>query len=142
MEAEFIIQHSSYIYIYKKKNSLPLQVDKMAWLICSFFFSAFVIILYYLRRRFGTSRDRSPPALPSLPIIGSLLSLKSDRPPHIFFQELQKKYGETYSLMMGSHNVIIVNSHHHAREVLLKKGKAFAGRPRTVSIKRMILMFF
>uniref|UniRef100_A0AAY4DGH9 Uncharacterized protein n=1 Tax=Denticeps clupeoides TaxID=299321 RepID=A0AAY4DGH9_9TELE len=78
--------------------------------------------------------ERNPPSLPSWPIIGSLLSLRSDRAPHVFFQELQEKYGDVYSLMMGSHNVIIVNSHHYAKEVLLKKGKTFAGRPRTVNI--------
>uniref|UniRef100_A0A673NPG0 Cytochrome P450 family 17 subfamily A member 1 n=1 Tax=Sinocyclocheilus rhinocerous TaxID=307959 RepID=A0A673NPG0_9TELE len=79
----------------------------------------------------------SLPSLPSLPIIGSLLSLVTDRSPHIFqdcpcfFQQLQKKYGDLYSLMMGSHKVLIVNNHHHAKEVLFKKGKIFAGRPRT-----------
>ncbi|KAL0964375.1 hypothetical protein UPYG_G00322970 [Umbra pygmaea] len=35
--------------------------------------------------------------------------------------------------MMGSHTVILVNHHRHAKEVLLKKGKIFAGRPRTVT---------
>ncbi|CAH2322468.1 steroid 17-alpha-hydroxylase 17,20 lyase [Pelobates cultripes] len=34
---------------------------------------------------------------------------------------------------MGSHYVVIVNNHQHAKEVLLKKGKTFAGRPRTVT---------
>uniref|UniRef100_A0A672NRG5 Cytochrome P450 family 17 subfamily A member 1 n=1 Tax=Sinocyclocheilus grahami TaxID=75366 RepID=A0A672NRG5_SINGR len=70
--------------------------------------------------------DRSPPSIPSLSIIGSLLNCPC------FFQQLQKKYGDLYSLMMGSHKVLIVNNHHHAKEVLIKKGKIFAGRPRTV----------
>ncbi|KAM4637094.1 steroid 17-alpha-hydroxylase/17,20 lyase [Discoglossus pictus] len=35
--------------------------------------------------------------------------------------------------MMGSHYVVIVNHHEHAKEVLLKKGKDFAGRPRSVT---------
>ncbi|XP_062375337.1 steroid 17-alpha-hydroxylase/17,20 lyase [Sardina pilchardus] len=105
----------------------------MAWLMSTFLLPAFLVILYFLKRRFAASQNKGPPALPSLPIIGSLLSLKTDRPPHIFFQELQKKYGDTYSLMMGSHNIVIVNSHQHAREVLMRKGKTFAGRPRTVT---------
>uniref|UniRef100_A0A673NRF5 Cytochrome P450 family 17 subfamily A member 1 n=1 Tax=Sinocyclocheilus rhinocerous TaxID=307959 RepID=A0A673NRF5_9TELE len=94
----------------------------------------------YLKRKMNgfVPGDRSLPSLPSLPIIGSLLSLVTDRSPHIFqdcpcfFQQLQKKYGDLYSLMMGSHKVLIVNNHHHAKEVLFKKGKIFAGRPRTV----------
>lgn len=106
----------------------------MAWLICVCLIAAVTVVALYLRKIHGfLVEDRAPPNLPSLPIIGSLLSLRSDSPPHIFFQQLQKKYGDIYSLMMGSHKVIIVNDYPHAKEVLLKKGKTFAGRPRTVS---------
>ncbi|XP_069045260.1 steroid 17-alpha-hydroxylase/17,20 lyase-like [Lepisosteus oculatus] len=77
--------------------------------------------------------DRSPPSLPCLPVIGSLLSLRSELMPHLLFQELQKKYGATYSLWMGSHHVVVVNNYQEAKEVLLKKGKTFAGRARTVT---------
>lgn len=106
----------------------------MAWFICFCVLAAVIVVALYLRKIPGLlGDDRAPPNLPSLPIIGSLLSLRSDSPPHIFFQQLQKKYGNIYSLMMGSHKVIIVNNYHHAKEVLLKKGKIFAGRPRTVS---------
>ncbi|CAN9500144.1 unnamed protein product [Ophioblennius macclurei] len=73
------------------------------------------------------------PRLPALPLIGSLLSLRSPLPPHLLFKDLQRKYGQTYSLMMGSHSVVIINHHLHAKEVLLKKGRIFAGRPRTVT---------
>ncbi|XP_037126752.1 steroid 17-alpha-hydroxylase/17,20 lyase isoform X1 [Syngnathus acus] len=72
------------------------------------------------------------PCLPSFPLIGSLLSLRSVHPPHVLFKKLQERYGQTYSLMMGSHRVVVVNHYVHAKEVLLKKGKIFAGRPRTV----------
>uniref|UniRef100_A0AAY4DC04 Uncharacterized protein n=1 Tax=Denticeps clupeoides TaxID=299321 RepID=A0AAY4DC04_9TELE len=108
----------------------------MAWLIFTCAFYAAMIFLFILKKKIWAFQtdERNPPSLPSWPIIGSLLSLRSDRAPHVFFQELQEKYGDVYSLMMGSHNVIIVNSHHYAKEVLLKKGKTFAGRPRTVNI--------
>uniref|UniRef100_A0A4W4DQ95 Uncharacterized protein n=1 Tax=Electrophorus electricus TaxID=8005 RepID=A0A4W4DQ95_ELEEL len=107
----------------------------MAWLICACVFAAVIIVVLYLKRKMHgfLTDDRSPPSLPSLPIIGSLLSLRSESPPHIFFQKLKKRYGDIYSLMMGSHKVIIINNHRHAKEVLLKKGKIFAGRPRTVT---------
>ncbi|XP_036402384.1 steroid 17-alpha-hydroxylase/17,20 lyase [Megalops cyprinoides] len=109
----------------------------MEWLFCSLLFSVIVFVALFLkeqiRRAFSVETTRLPPSLPSFPIIGSILSLRSDCPPHILFQDLQKKYGDVYSLMMGAHNVIIVNSHQHAREVLLKRGKTFAGRPRTVT---------
>ncbi|TSK22728.1 Steroid 17-alpha-hydroxylase/17,20 lyase [Bagarius yarrelli] len=106
----------------------------MAWFIGFCVFAAVFAVALYLRKIHGfLGDDRALPSLPSFPIIGSLLSLRSDCAPHIFFQQLQKKYGDIYSLMMGSHKVIIVNNHHYAKEVLLRKGKVFAGRPRTVT---------
>uniref|UniRef100_A0A8C3XRI8 Steroid 17-alpha-hydroxylase/17,20 lyase n=1 Tax=Chelydra serpentina TaxID=8475 RepID=A0A8C3XRI8_CHESE len=74
-----------------------------------------------------------PRSLPSLPIIGSLLHLIGNRQFHLLFHSLQKKYGSLYSLQMGSQYVVVVNHYLHAKEVLLKKGKTFAGRPHTVS---------
>ncbi|XP_042313566.1 steroid 17-alpha-hydroxylase/17,20 lyase isoform X2 [Sceloporus undulatus] len=74
-----------------------------------------------------------PKSLPSLPLIGSLLHFVGDTKPHLLFCRLQQRYGSLYSLYMGSDYVVVVNSYLHAKEVLLKKGKIFAGRPRTVT---------
>ncbi|XP_053161500.1 steroid 17-alpha-hydroxylase/17,20 lyase isoform X2 [Hemicordylus capensis] len=74
-----------------------------------------------------------PRSLPSLPIIGSLLQLAGQPQVHLLFHRLQQKYGNLYSLYMGSHYVVVVNNYLHAKEVLLKKGKIFAGRPRMVT---------
>ncbi|XP_066534829.1 steroid 17-alpha-hydroxylase/17,20 lyase [Hoplias malabaricus] len=107
----------------------------MEWFIYTCVFAAVVLMGFYMKRKMrGFLIDnRSPPSLPSFPVIGSLLCLKGHSLPHIFFQQLQKKYGDMYSLMMGPHKVLIVNNHLHAKEVLLKKGKIFAGRARTVT---------
>ncbi|XP_054652322.1 steroid 17-alpha-hydroxylase/17,20 lyase [Dunckerocampus dactyliophorus] len=107
----------------------------MDWVLCACVCFALVLFLvaFKLKCRTSPHGPREPPHLPSLPFIGSLLSLRSAHPPHVLFQKLQEKYGQTYSLMMGSHRVIIVNQHCHAKEVLLKKGRLFAGRPRTVT---------
>ncbi|CAJ1066559.1 steroid 17-alpha-hydroxylase/17%2C20 lyase [Xyrichtys novacula] len=107
----------------------------MTWFLCLCIFLAVGLAFLVLQLKLRTSLrgPQEPPCLPALPLIGSLLSLKSPHPPHVLFKELQQKYGQTYSLMMGSHSVIIVNHHTHAKEVLMKKGKVFAGRPRTVT---------
>ncbi|XP_019737776.1 steroid 17-alpha-hydroxylase/17,20 lyase [Hippocampus comes] len=97
------------------------------------FFMGLSILALKLRLRKSVHGLRELPCLPCFPFIGSLLSLRSVHPPHVLFKKLQEKYGQTYSLMMGSHRVIIVNHYLHAKEVLLKKGKIFAGRPRTVT---------
>lgn len=106
----------------------------MAWFLCLCVILALLLTLLalQLKLRMAAHGLQELPHLPALPLIGSLLSLRSPHPPHVLFKELQGKYGQTYSLMMGSHCVIIVNHHTHAKEVLLKKGKVFAGRPRTV----------
>ncbi|XP_072293243.1 steroid 17-alpha-hydroxylase/17,20 lyase [Eucyclogobius newberryi] len=98
------------------------------WCLCALVLLSLAVLLWTSRR---TSLE--PPYLPSLPVIGSLLSLMGPHPPHVLFKELQAKYGATYSLKLGSHKVIMVNHHTHAKEVLLKKGKVFAGRPRMVT---------
>ena len=110
--------------------------------LCVFLFTVIGLTLFAWQLKLKSTKE--PPCLPALPLIGSLLSLRSPHPPHVLFKELQKKYGQTYSLMMGSHRVIIVNQHMHAKEVLLKKGKTFAGRPRTVGIclNRSFCFFF
>lgn len=113
--------------------SLLMDMD---WVLYLYVFSALSLALLALQLTIRTpaSAPHGPPCLPALPLIGSLLSLRSPHPPHVLFKELQGKYGQTYSLMMGSHCVIIVNHHMHAKEVLLKKGKIFAGRSRSVGI--------
>nr|QLC36640.1 cytochrome P450 17A1 [Kryptolebias hermaphroditus] len=106
----------------------------MAWYLCLLVFVAVGLAVLAWHLKVKSSRGpQEPPHLPALPLIGSLLSLRSPHAPHVLFKELQKKYGQTYSLMMGSHRVVIVNQRVHAKEVLLKRGKVFAGRPRTVT---------
>ncbi|XP_033956842.1 steroid 17-alpha-hydroxylase/17,20 lyase [Pseudochaenichthys georgianus] len=107
----------------------------MAWFLYLgvFLVVGLVLLALKLKLRMSAHGPQEPPHLPALPLIGSLLSLRSPHPPHVLFKELQQKYGQTYSLMLGSHCVIVVNQHTHAKEVLLKKGKIFAGRPRTLT---------
>ncbi|XP_059215600.1 steroid 17-alpha-hydroxylase/17,20 lyase [Centropristis striata] len=110
----------------------PSAMDTTSFL-CVFLATVLALLALQLKRRMSTRAPQEAPHLPALPLIGSLLSLRSPHAPHVLFKKLQEKYGQTYSLMMGSHCVIIINQHKHAKEVLLKKGKIFAGRPRTVT---------
>ncbi|KAM8859950.1 steroid 17-alpha-hydroxylase/17,20 lyase isoform 2-T2 [Spinachia spinachia] len=112
----------------------PLAVD-MTWFLCLCVLFAVLLALLVLQLNLSVLAHgpQEPPRLPALPLIGSLLSLRSQHAPHVLFKDLQEKYGPTYSLMMGSHCVIVVNQHVHAKQVLLRKGKVFAGRPRTVT---------
>ncbi|XP_060130692.1 steroid 17-alpha-hydroxylase/17,20 lyase [Zootoca vivipara] len=74
-----------------------------------------------------------PRCMPSLPVIGSLFHFIGHTQYHLFFHRLQQKYGSLYSLYMGSSYVVVVHDYTHAKEVLLKKGKIFGGRPQKVT---------
>ncbi|TNN31111.1 Steroid 17-alpha-hydroxylase/17,20 lyase [Liparis tanakae] len=73
------------------------------------------------------------PCLPRLPVLGSLPWLGGGLPPHLLFSQLAHRYGSLFALYLGPHYTLVVNSHQHAREVLLQRGKDFAGRPSMVT---------
>uniref|UniRef100_A0A2K6EHH7 Steroid 17-alpha-hydroxylase/17,20 lyase n=1 Tax=Propithecus coquereli TaxID=379532 RepID=A0A2K6EHH7_PROCO len=70
-----------------------------------------------------------PKSLPSLPLVGSLPFLPRHGHQHVNFFKLQKKYGPIYSVRMGPKTLVIVGHYQLAKEVLVKKGKDFSGRP-------------
>ena len=79
------------------------------------------------------SAAKYPRSLPSLPLVGSLLFLPRRGQQHENFFKLQEKYGPIYSFRLGSKTTVMIGHHQLAREVLLKKGKEFSGRPKVVS---------
>ncbi|KAL0616430.1 Steroid 17-alpha-hydroxylase/17,20 lyase [Plecturocebus cupreus] len=75
-----------------------------------------------------------PKSLLSLPLVGSLPFLPRHGHMHQNLFKLQKKYGPIYSLRMGSNNTVIVGNHQLAKEVLMKKGRDFSGRPQVATL--------
>uniref|UniRef100_A0A2I3GAI0 Steroid 17-alpha-hydroxylase/17,20 lyase n=1 Tax=Nomascus leucogenys TaxID=61853 RepID=A0A2I3GAI0_NOMLE len=75
-----------------------------------------------------------PKSLLSLPLVGSLPFLPRHGYMHNNFFELQKKYGPIYSIRMGTKTTVIVGHHQLAKEVLIKKGKDFSGRPQMATL--------
>ncbi|KAI5233992.1 steroid 17-alpha-hydroxylase/17,20 lyase [Manis pentadactyla] len=75
-----------------------------------------------------------PKSLPSLPLVGSLPFLpRHGHQPANFFK-LQEKYGPIYSFRVGSKTTVIVGHYQLAKEVLIKKGKEFSGRPQVMTL--------
>ncbi|XP_045577355.1 steroid 17-alpha-hydroxylase/17,20 lyase [Salmo salar] len=98
--------------------------------------TACLLLKGVMRLTWGDSHPPSYPplpCLPSLPLLGSLLSLTGDQPPHLRFTELGHRYGPLYALYLGPHYTVVVNTFRHAREVLLQRGKEFAGRPKMLT---------
>uniref|UniRef100_A0A4W2DQS9 Steroid 17-alpha-hydroxylase/17,20 lyase n=1 Tax=Bos indicus x Bos taurus TaxID=30522 RepID=A0A4W2DQS9_BOBOX len=73
-------------------------------------------------------------SLPSLPLVGSLPFLPRRGQQHKNFFKLQEKYGPIYSFRLGSKTTVMIGHHQLAREVLLKKGKEFSGRPKVATL--------
>uniref|UniRef100_A0A8C6UY86 Cytochrome P450, family 17, subfamily A, polypeptide 2 n=1 Tax=Neogobius melanostomus TaxID=47308 RepID=A0A8C6UY86_9GOBI len=92
-------------------------------------FSLFILLVFVLhlwRRGGGSSRARGVPALPSVPVLGSLPWVgAAGLPPHLL--------GPLFSMQLGPHFTLVVNSYDLAKEVLLTRGRDFAGRPKMVT---------
>ncbi|XP_059251906.1 steroid 17-alpha-hydroxylase/17,20 lyase [Mustela nigripes] len=97
---------------------------------------AFVLfaLAYFLWPKAKRSSAKYPRSLPSLPLVGSLPFLPRGGHPHVNFFKLQKKYGPIYSFRMGTKTTVMVGHHQLAKEVLVKKGKEFSGRPQVVTL--------
>ncbi|KAM7191935.1 putative cytochrome P450 [Naviculisporaceae sp. PSN 640] len=69
-----------------------------------------------------------PPGPQTLPLLGNLHQMPTDK-VHIAFQELGKKYGDIYTLMVGSTPMIMIQSAKIAKELLDKRGAIYSSRP-------------
>lgn len=92
-----------------------------------------LILAYFFWPKSKTPNDKFPRSLPFLPVVGSLPFLPRGGHMHVNFFKLQEKYGPIYSLRLGTIPTVIVGHYQLAREVLIKKGKEFSGRPQMVS---------
>ncbi|PIK55984.1 putative steroid 17-alpha-hydroxylase/17,20 lyase [Apostichopus japonicus] len=84
------------------------------------------------RRRFeGLNLPPNPPALP---FIGNMAVFMSGRAPYYVMKDLSDKYGEVFSLKMGTGLYVVLSSAEAIREAFVKKSEDFAGRPYMYSI--------
>lgn len=72
--------------------------------------------------------NRAPGPMP-LPIIGNLACLDGYEVPYQAFSVLREKYGDIISLKLGSVPTLVVNGIDNIKEVMVKKGAHFDGRP-------------
>lgn len=92
-----------------------------------------LILAYFSWPKVKCPGAKYPKNLPSLPLVGSLPFIPRHGHPHVNFFKLQEKYGPIYSFREGSKTTVMVGHYQLAKEVLIKKGKEFSGRPQRVS---------
>lgn len=85
-----------------------------------------LLILTYILSLKNKSSIKGPVPLP---IIGSLHVLGKYPTPFDGFTALSKIYGDIYSIYLGNMRCIVVNNFSLIKEVLIKKGVQFGGRP-------------
>ncbi|XP_061259287.1 steroid 17-alpha-hydroxylase/17,20 lyase-like isoform X2 [Bos javanicus] len=101
------------------------------WLLLAVFLLTLAYLFWPKTKHSGAKYPRS---LPSLPLVDSLPFLPRRGQQHKNFFKLQEKYGPIYSFRLGSKTTVMIGHHQLAREVLLKKGKEFSGRPKVATL--------
>ncbi|KAI4530539.1 hypothetical protein MG293_019428 [Ovis ammon polii] len=101
------------------------------WVLLAVFLLTLAYLFWLKTKHSGAKYPRS---LPSLPLVGSLPFLPRRGQQHENFFKLQEKYGPIYSFRLGSKTTVMIGHHQLAREVLLKKGKEFSGRPKVATL--------
>ncbi|KAK4274742.1 hypothetical protein QN277_017925 [Acacia crassicarpa] len=100
----------------------------------------FVYALFFISRsRENQTTPRKPPpeASGAWPVIGHLHLLGGPEPPHITLGNMADKYGPIFTLRLGVHQTLIVNSWEIAKECFTVNDRAFASRPKLVAFEVM-----
>ncbi|XP_056908352.1 cytochrome P450 2F2-like [Takifugu flavidus] len=94
-----------------------------------------IVILVLL---FRSQRPKNfPPGPPILPLLGSILELALDNPLQDF-ERLRKKYGNVYSLFLGTRPAVVISGLKNIKEALVTKGSDFSGRPQDMFVNDAI----
>ncbi|KAM9642574.1 LOW QUALITY PROTEIN: cytochrome P450 1A4-like [Trichechus inunguis] len=87
-----------------------------------------VIVFVFVRALGSRGGKQVSPAGPwSFPIVGNLPQLGAH--PYLTFMEMRKKYGDVFLIKLGMVPAVVVNGMEMVKQVLLKDGENFAGRP-------------
>ncbi|KAM9808156.1 cytochrome P450 2D14-like [Neosynchiropus ocellatus] len=78
---------------------------------------------------FRTKRPQNfPPGPPPIPILGNLLHLNLESPIEDF-ETFARKYGNVFSIFIGSRPTVVLNGLKAIKEALVTKAADFSGRP-------------
>ncbi|XP_064372336.1 cytochrome P450 2J2-like [Dromaius novaehollandiae] len=89
------------------------------------FLGVFLLVADYMRRR---KPKNFPPSPFPLPFLGHILALDF-RDPLRAAQQLTEKYGDVFSLHVGSMSCVFVSGFQMVKEVLVNQGENFLDRP-------------
>ncbi|XP_055078389.1 cytochrome P450 2F2-like [Periophthalmus magnuspinnatus] len=97
------------------------------------FFLLWLIICFFIIQ-FKSRRPKNfPPGPITLPLLGNLHNLSLDNPLQDF-ERLRLKYGNIYSLYLGSKPMVMLCGVQAIKEALVNKAVEFAGRPQDMYV--------
>ncbi|XP_030838640.1 cytochrome P450 2U1-like [Strongylocentrotus purpuratus] len=98
----------------------------------------FLVTLMMVWSRTGRTYANLPPkGPPEWPIIGSLLSLAGEHPPHQILANMAKKYGPIFSMQMGSFYAVVLSDYSLIKQAFAKSGDDFSDRPKIAMIEHL-----
>ncbi|XP_050756561.1 cytochrome P450 2J4-like [Gymnogyps californianus] len=89
------------------------------------FLIVFLLVADYMKNR---KPKHFPPSPFSLPFVGHIYLLNFSN-PQLTVQKLSEKYGDIFSLQMGSVSYVFINGLQMIKEVLVNQGEIFIDRP-------------
>ncbi|XP_075566680.1 cytochrome P450 2J4 isoform X2 [Pelecanus crispus] len=89
------------------------------------FLIVFLLVADYMKHR---KPKHFPPSPFSLPFVGHIYLLNFSN-PQIMVQKLTEKYGDIFSVQMGSTSFVFINGLRMVKEVLVNQGENFMDRP-------------
>ncbi|OTB10567.1 hypothetical protein K445DRAFT_308698 [Daldinia sp. EC12] len=78
--------------------------------------------------KLGRRPKNYPPGPPTLPLIGNLHQIPSQK-RHEKFERWAREYGPIYSLMLGNKVMIVLNSDQAIKDLVDKRGAIYSSRP-------------
>ncbi|KAI9118644.1 hypothetical protein K1719_010976 [Acacia pycnantha] len=113
----------------------------------SFTILGFLLFLYAIFSLSRSLRNKTTPRKPppeaggAWPVTGHLHLLGGPEPAHITLGNMADKYGPIFTIRLGVHQTLIVNSWEIAKECFTVNDRAFASRPKLVAFKVMAYNF-
>ncbi|PYH46717.1 cytochrome P450 [Aspergillus saccharolyticus JOP 1030-1] len=78
--------------------------------------------------KIGRRAKALPPGPPTLPILGNLHQISSEK-RHLQFEKWSREYGPIYSLVLGTRTMIVLNSAQAVKDLLDRRGAIYSSRP-------------
>ena len=95
------------------------------WLFLTF---CLMILVIMMASWIFSLRSNLPPCLPRLPLLGSLPFIPAMERCRAL-KVLRQRYGDIFTVYMGSNPVIVLNGYHYVKKAFVTNGTLFTGRP-------------